>query len=396
MAELITIDEARRRVLAAVRPLPAETVPLAGALGRVLAADIASEIDVPPFASSAMDGYAAAPGPPAELPVVGESRAGAPYEGEVEPGTAVRISTGALVPAGGGSVVPVERTEPAGDGVVRLPGREDGANVRLPGDDVRAGEVVLVAGTELGPAEVAVAASLGRAELPCARLPRVAVLVTGDELVEPGTSLGPGNIYSSNGWALGGQVARAGGEVVMRETVRDTADSTRDALERALGGADVVCVSGGVSVGPHDHVKPALDELGVREGFWGVKLRPGKPTWFGERDGTLVFGLPGNPVSAIVTFQLFARPALLALQGASPEAARVAAALGQTVPRNASRDQAVRVRLDEGEDGRRVAVPTGEQGSHQLTSMLGADGLATIPAGEGELAAGDKVWVELL
>jgi len=157
-----------------------------------------------------------------------------------------------------------------------------------------------------------------------------------------------------------------------------------------------VCVSGGVSVGPHDHVKPALDALGVEERFWGVKLRPGKPTWFGERDGVFVFGLPGNPVSAIVTFQLFARPALLALQGASPEAARVTAALGEAVPRNATRDEAVRVRLEEAEHGGRVAVPTGEQGSHQLTSMLGADGLAMIPAGEGELAAGDAVRVELL
>jgi molybdopterin molybdotransferase len=395
MPDLITIEEGRRRVLDAVSTLPAEPVPLAGALGRVLAADVASEIDVPPFASSAMDGYAAAPGPAGELPVVGESRAGAPYEGEVRPGAAVRISTGALVPAGAGSVVPVERTESGSDGAVRLPERADGDNVRYPGEDVRAGDVVLRAGTELGPAEVAVAASLGHAEVQCARRPRVAVLVTGDELVEPGTPLRPGYIYSSNGWALAGQVARAGAELVMRETVPDSAEDTRAALERALAAADVVCVSGGVSVGPHDHVKPSLTELGVEERFWGVRLRPGKPTWFGRRDGTYVFGLPGNPVSAIVTFQLFARPALLALQGAAPEAARVTAALGEAVPCNPKREEAVRVRLEEA-DGERRAFPTGEQGSHQLTSMLGADGLAMIPAGEDELQVGDTVQVELL
>jgi molybdopterin molybdotransferase len=395
MADLITIEEGRRRVLEAVSPLPAETVPLDGALGRVLAADVASPIDVPSFASSAMDGYAAAPGPAGELPVVGESRAGAPYEGEVEPGGAVRISTGALVPAGAGSVVPVERSEPGSDGRVRLPERSDGDNVRYPGEDVRAGDVVLRAGKELGPAEVAVAASLGHAEVECARRPRVAVLVTGDELVEPGTPLRPGYIYSSNGWALAGQVARAGAELVMRENVPDTADGTRSAIERALAAADVVCVSGGVSVGPHDHVKPSLSELGVEERFWGIRLRPGKPTWFGRRDAVYVFGLPGNPVSAIVTFQLFARPALLALQGASPEAARVTAAMSEAVPRNPNRDEAVRVRLEETEGGRN-AVPTGEQGSHQLTSMLGADGLAMIPAGEGEVAPGETVVVELL
>jgi molybdopterin molybdotransferase len=278
---------------------------------------------------------------------------------------------------------------------VRLPDRAPGENVRLAGEDVRTGDVVLRAGTLLGPAEVAVAASLGRAELDCAARPRVALLVTGDELVEPGTALGPGRIYSSNGWALAGQAVRAGAVIALRETVRDSAEHTRAALERALEGADVVCVSGGVSVGPHDHVKGALRELGVEERFWGVRLRPGKPTWFGLRGRTLVFGLPGNPVSAIVTFQLFVRPALMALQGAPAQAARVQAELAQGVPRNPRREEAVRVRLEETDRGRR-AVPTGEQGSHQLTSMLGADGLALVPPGEGELGAGERVEVELL
>jgi molybdopterin molybdotransferase len=394
MANLIAIEEARRRVLEAVSPLPAEPVPLAAALGRVLAEEMVSGLDVPPFRNSAMDGYAIVAGAAAELPVVGESRAGRPFEGALEAGSAVRISTGAAVPDGADAVVPVERTE-ASNGAVRVPDTEPGANVRMAGEDVRAGQRVLAPGTPLGPAEVAMAASLGLSELRCAARPRVALLVTGDELAEPGAQLGPGQIYSSNGWALAGLVDRAGGELVLRETVRDSADDTRAALTRALDGADVVCVSGGVSVGEHDHVRGALAELGVEESFWGVKLRPGKPTWFGARGGVLAFGLPGNPVSAMVTFILFARPALLALQGAEPGATRAEAELAEPVKANPKREEAVRVRLEPGPAGWR-ATPTGEQGSHQLTSMLGAGALALIPAGEGELPAGERVTVELL
>jgi molybdopterin molybdotransferase len=221
------------------------------------------------------------------------------------------------------------------------------------------------------------------------------VLVTGDELTPPGEPLGPGGIYSSNGFALAALVERAGAALAGGGTVPDTPEGTRAAVGEALDAADVVIVSGGVSVGPHDHVKGALRDLGVEERFWGVSLRPGKPTWFGTRDGTLAFGLPGNPVSAMVTFQLFARPALAALQGAAPEARRTSAALERPVPRNPQREQAVRVRLRQGDSGL-VAQPTGEQGSHMLTSMLGADGLALIAPGDGEAAAGELVDVELL
>ena len=251
------------------------------------------------------------------------------------------------------------------------------------------------AGTVLGPAELGVAASVGRPTLRCATRPRVFVLITGDELTAPGEPLAPGGIYGSNGFALGAQVERAGGTLAGRGTVPDTPEGTRAAIAEALEAADVVIVSGGVSVGPHDHVKDALRDLGVEEHFWGVRLRPGKPTWFGTRDGTLAFGLPGNPVSAMVTFQLFARPALAALQGASPDAARATAVLAHPVARNARRDETVRVRLRHGDDGL-VAEPTGAQGSHMLTSMLGADGLALILHGDGELAAGERVEVELL
>ena len=403
VSDLISIAEARRRVLDAVTRLGDEPVELDAALGRVLAEDVPSPMDVPPFDSSGMDGFAVIAGPEAELEVIGEARAGHPADVAVRPGTAVRISTGAALPEGADAVVPVERTEPADapqpggahPARVRVPDTAAGQNVRRAGEDIGAGAVVLRAGTVLGPAELGVAASVGRASVVCATRPRVAVLVTGDELTPPGEPLPPGGIYSSNGFALAAQVERAGAEPAGRTTVPDDPDGTREAIGAALDEADVVVISGGVSVGPHDHVKAALGELGVEERFWGVSLRPGKPTWFGTRDGTLAFGLPGNPVSAMVTFQLFARPALAALQGAPPGARHATATLDEPVARNPQREQAVRVNLTQGDGGLR-ARPTGAQGSHMLTSMLGADGLALIAPGEGDAAAGERVEVELL
>jgi molybdopterin molybdotransferase len=394
VADLLPIAQAREIVLSAARPLPAEEVPLEDALGRVLAADAQSRLHVPPFDCSAMDGYAVVAGPAAELRVIGEARAGHPAGETVVPGTAVRISTGAALPDGADSVVPVERVE-AADAGVRLPESSPGDNVRRAGEDVRRGEVVLQAGTTLGPAEVGVLASLGQPAASCRLRPRVVLLVTGDELAEPGEELGPGRIFSSNAYALAGQVSAAGGRLMRRESVADDAEEIRAALGRGLADADVVCVSGGVSVGPHDHVKGALRELGVEERFWGVRLKPGKPTWFGAQSDKLVFGLPGNPVSAMVTFHLFVRPALRALQGAPPGGDRATAVLDEPVSLNPRREQAVRVRLRTDGDGWHAAT-TGDQGSHVLTSMLGAAGLALIPLGEGELAAGERVEVELL
>jgi molybdopterin molybdotransferase len=219
----------------------------------------------------------------------------------------------------------------------------------------------------------------------------VILLITGDELQDPGADLFPGQIHESNGTTLAALVARAGGEVVRRERVGDTLESTTAAVARALTDADVLVLSGGVSVGPHDHVKPALEANGVTERFWRVALRPGKPTWFGANDDTLVFGLPGNPVSAMVAFLLFVRPALQELQGADPRARRITAKLTEPVERNPGRDEAVRVTLTEA-----GATPTGPQGSHQLTSMLNADGLAIVTAGEGVAEAGASVEVELV
>jgi molybdopterin molybdotransferase len=381
-------------VLSAVRPLPAEEVPLDDTLGRVLAEDVTSADDLPPWDNSAMDGFAVGSTAAGELPVVGEARAGAPYGRPLAPGEAVRISTGAPVPAGAAAVVPVERTEPAGDRVA-VPESRPGENIRRAGEDVRAGDVVLRAGATVGAAELAVLAAIGRAAARCSARPRVAVLATGDELVEPGEPLGPGQIRNSNTRSMRAQALAAGAAVVTEATVPDDFDSTRDALAGALETADVVCVSGGVSVGAHDHVKPALAELGVEERFWRVALKPGKPTWFGVLGDKLVFGLPGNPVSAMVTFHLFARPALRALQGAPLSETRAEAVLDSPLPRNRSRDEVVRCRLHARDDGWHVE-PTGPQGSHVLSSMVGAGALALVEAGEGQINAGERVPIELL
>jgi molybdopterin molybdotransferase len=389
----LSIDEARTKVLATVRaPLAAEDVPVQQALGRVLAEDVAAERDVPAFANRAMDGYAVRSGPAGRtLGIVGESRAGAPATVPVTDGEAVRISTGAALPEGADAVLQVELVTV--DGVrVRLdddvgPGR----NIRPAGDDLRAGAVVLPKGTRLGAAELGLAVACGRASVACARVPRVVVLATGDELVAPGAPLGPGQLHETNGLTLSALATQAGADVVRATVVRDTEAETRDAIAKALAEADVLVLSGGVSVGPHDHVKPALQALGVDEVFWRVALRPGRPTWFGTRGETLVFGLPGNPVSAMVTFLLFVRPALAALQGAPHDPDRFVARLTQPIPRHPDRDECVRVTMADG-----VVTPTGPQGSHQLRSMLGAAGLAIVPAGDGELAAGTPVEVERL
>lgn len=388
---LIRIDDARARVLAATPRVEVQDVAVAHALDRVLAADLVAARDVPPFASNAMDGFAVAPGAAGRrLRIAGESRAGTPCAAPLGDDEAIRISTGAVVPEGAGAVVMVERTRESGDGTVLVEAEvAPGQNVRAAGEDMRAGDVILRAGTSLGPAELGVAIAAGAATVPCARRPRVAVLATGDELVPAGVRLEPGQIHDTNTVTLAALARRAGAEVAGVARVRDTAESTHAAIDTALRSADVVLVSGGVSVGPHDHVKGALTALGVQESFWRVALKPGKPTWFGTRGNRLVFGLPGNPVSAMVTFLLFARPALAALQGAPGNVPRERAVLAASLPRHRARDECVRVRLA---DGR--ATPTGPQGSHLLTSMLGADALAIVPMGDGVLHEGDEIEIE--
>jgi molybdopterin molybdotransferase len=362
----------------------------------VLAADVSAVGDVPPFPCSAMDGYAIKSGPAERtFRVVGESRAGTPAERSISEADAIRISTGAALPEGADAVVRQEDVEEHGEQISVAVTVPPGANVRGAGEDLRAGAPVLAAGTRLGPAELGYAVAAGAGELIVARRPQVAILCTGDELRAPGDPLGPGQIHNSNAPMLEALTRRSGGVAQPTERVPDVPDATTAALARGLETADVVVVSGGVSVGPHDHVKPALEALGVRELFWGVALQPGKPTWFGERERKLVFGLPGNPVSSVVTFTLFVGPTLAALQGASAEAPHEQADLGASVKRNPARQQAVRVRLEH-RDGAIVAIPNGPQGSHLVSSLVGADALAFIPAGDGELPAGTTVALERL
>jgi molybdopterin molybdotransferase len=397
---LISINDARRLVLDTVQPLASETVTLDDALGRVLAEDVTAAGDVPPFPCSAMDGYAVIAGAAGRtLAVVEESRAGTPSSHHLAEGEAVRISTGAAVPAGATAVIPQENVITNGDRSIETAADvTPGDHVRGPGEDMREGTVVLTAGTRLDPIALGAAAAAGVGAVTVAREPRVAVLCTGDELRAPGEPLGPGEIHNSNAPMLTGLAQRLGAVTAPAQRLPDDRDATTAGIGAATAQSDVVIISGGVSVGPHDHVKPALDALGVAEVFWSVSLQPGKPTWFGiPADGRpLVFGLPGNPVSAVVTFSLFVAPALTALQGApTPAPPRSSAVLGVDVRRNPRRDQMIRVRLQDEDDVIR-AYPNGAQGSHILTSLLGADALALVPAGEGTVPAGETVTLHAL
>ncbi len=394
---LLPIADARALVLSACRPIGNESVPIAAARDRVLAADLDAAGDVPPFPCSAMDGYALMPGPAGRtLTIVAESRAGLPTTHTLNDHEAIRISTGGAIPAGATAVIPQENVDAQDGTITTRTATNLGDHVRGRGEDMRAGSTVLKAGTVLGAAELGAAVSAGVAELTVARRPKVRVLSTGDELKAPGEPLGPGEIHNSNGPMLVALAEHQGGVSPPAGRLPDDPAATEKGLQAALETADVVIVSGGVSVGPHDHVKPALASLGVEEIFWRVALQPGKPTWFGRRGDTLVFGLPGNPVSAVVTFSLFVAPALAKLQGKSAENPLFDdAALATAVPRNPDREQAIRVRLER-QNGRLTAIPNGPQGSHIVTSLLGADALAVIPAGAGKLEAGTVVALEPL
>ncbi|MBD0348550.1 MAG: molybdopterin molybdotransferase MoeA [Thermoleophilia bacterium] len=390
VTDLLSIDEALERVLARARPLAAEDVPLEHAHGRVLAEPARALVDLPPFDSSAMDGYALrAADTPGSLPVVARIAAGRPAPRRLEPGEAMAIATGGALPQGADAVVPIEEASEA-DGLLDAPQARAGSHVRPCGGDVRHGDVVVDAGTRLGAAQLGALAAAGIATARAALPPRVAILATGTELRPPGERLAPGEIYEANGVMLAAQVASAGGLADRLAPVADDNAAHRDALARGLD-YDVLVSSGGVSVGPHDLVRRVGSDLGVAEIFWGVAVKPGKPLWFGVRGRTLVFGLPGNPVSSLVCFELFVRPALLALQGAADASPRYEPAeLARAVRRNAARDELVRARSTV-RDGRTTVEPLSGQESHMIARAAGADVLAFVPRGDGELAVGTVV-----
>jgi molybdopterin molybdotransferase len=392
VAELPTIDEAQRLILERVRPLPAEQVPLEEAGGRVLAEAAAGLTDLPPFPSSAMDGFAVrAADTPGELPVVFRIAAGRPAPRSLGPGEAMAVATGGVVPEGADAVIPIEYVVEH-DNSVEIPDRaEAGANVRPRGGDLRAGDTVVGAGTRLGPAHLGALAAAGVVTVACGAQPRAAVLATGTELRRPGEPLGPGEVYEANGLILAAQLRSAGARVERLAAVADDEEAHREAIAAGLE-HDVLVTSGGVSVGPHDLVRLVERELGVEEVLWRVAVKPGKPVSFGVRDSTLVFGLPGNPVSSLVGFELFVRPAVLALQGhAEPLPSFEPGRLADAVRRSSDREQLVRARTSAG-DGEAVELqPLSGQESHMIARAAAADALVLVPRGEGELPAGAQV-----
>jgi molybdopterin molybdotransferase len=396
---LLDVGEAWDRVAAHAEPLPAERVPLAEAAGRIAAEDARSAVDLPPFDRSAMDGYAvraADTDPPVPLTIAGEVAAGEVAEASLPPGSALGITTGAALPPGADAVLRVEDAEVA-DGTVTPAGPiAPGTHVRYRGEDVARGAVLAPAGSPLTVQRVTALASAGVGEVAVHRRPVVHVLATGTELLELGAAPEPGRIHESNRLTLRLLAEQAGADVIVHPVVPDDPVATRAAVEAGLAG-DVLAVSGGVSVGPHDHVKPALEACGVREDFWRVRLKPGKPMWFGRRDATLVFGLPGNPLSTVACFLLFVGPALRRLQG-ERDAAPPYVPVRLAVPARPAdgRTTLLTARLDRAPDGMLEATPTEGQGSHLTGALAASDAFVAIPHTAGELPAGTLVDALLL
>jgi molybdopterin molybdotransferase len=389
---LVSIDEAQELILERISRLPEEVAPVEAAVGRVLTKAATASVDLPPFDSSAMDGFALrAEDTPGTLPVRFRIAAGSPAESGLEPGEAMGIATGGVVPVGADAVIPLEYVVDH-DNTIEVPEAvSPGASIRRAGGDLRQGEIVVEAGARLGAPQVAALAAAGVAEVQVSRRPRAAVLATGSELRRAGEPLEPGQIYEANGVLIEAQLASAGAAVERLSSVADDEDAHRAALAHGLE-ADVLVTSGGVSVGPHDLVRRIEAELGVEEVFWGVSVKPGKPISFGVADGTrLVFGLPGNPVSVLVGFELFVRPAVLALQGVTDPLPRFERGrLGGDVERNPARDELVRGRLVLDAEGVIVAPLPGRE-SHMIARAALADALLLVRRGEGSLRRGDPV-----
>ena len=394
---MIEFAEARTLVLSAVRALPAETVPLARALGRTLARDVKAREAIPPFTKATMDGYAVraadtVPAPAVELTIVEDLPAGRLSRRALGPMQAARIMTGAPLPDAADAVVMVEDTEPSDRGIVVRRAVRPGDNIGLAGEDLKKGETALERGTVIGPAEIGMLAAVNFSRVPVVRRPEVAVIATGDEIVEPGAKKRRGQIRNSNGPALAAMAVRAGAVARYLGIARDRSAVLAAKLARA-GSADVIVLSGGVSVGDHDLVKEELRAAGVRPVFWRVRIKPGKPVFFGRRGRQLVFGLPGNPTSAMVTFLLFVEPALAGMLGrAGPGLLTVPAVLAEDIAVKPGRTQFLRGLVVARGPVLKVA-PYGDQRSGVLRSMVRGRVLIVVPADAARLEAGREVEV---
>ncbi|MEO8625469.1 MAG: gephyrin-like molybdotransferase Glp [Candidatus Limnocylindrales bacterium] len=412
---MMSLEDARARMLNGLAPLPTEVVALGDAAGRVLAEDLSSRHTLPPWDNSAMDGFAliaadvaaASRESPIRLKVVGEAAAGRVAEAAVTTGNALRILTGAPLPRGADAVVPVENTD-ARPGVADLPREVNiyssaapGAHIRRAGSDLVAGAPLLEAGTELSPASLAVCAAGGFAQITIHRRPRVALLSTGDELVAPGEPLGPAQIPESNSVGLAAAARELGADVRILGIAHDDLDDVLSHLRQGLAWADVIVASGGVSVGAHDVVKDAFAQIG-RIDLWRIAVQPGRPLAFGRAPAVgwtgevLLFGLPGNPVSSLVTFELFVRPVLRRMAGHADVIGRdlVRATLEQAVSKAHNRRAFIRVKLIAAQDGSGWRADlAGGQDSHVLSALAAADGLAIIDEQHDSLPAGSEVEV---
>jgi molybdopterin molybdotransferase len=397
---VISVEEARRRLLAPLAPLGAEQVSLSDALGRVLAEDVAARRTQPPFAASAMDGYAVRAADvarvPARLKVVGSVPAGQAYAGTVGSGEAVRIFTGAPVPAGADAIVIQEDTERDGDIVTVREGATAGTYVRPAGLDFREGDIGLRAGRRLSARDVGLAAAMNRPWLLVRRQPRVAILPTGDEVVMPGDPVGPNQIVSSNGLALAALITQCGGIPVQLPIAPDDS-SALQRIAAGAAGADFLVTTGGASVGDHDLVREALQASGLTLDFWKIAMRPGKPLMVGRYRDTPMMGLPGNPVSTLVCGLLFLKPAIERLLGLTTDEMPAARArLTQKLPANDRRQDYLRAKLSRAADGTFEVRPFDRQDSSMMSALAHSDCLIVRPPLAAAAASGDSVEIILL